>query len=156
MIMPVLKLDNNNMLYSCFPQEPEFVEDEIEIWLDSFGEKTCLFKDSLHYVLAVECAWVVNHCEIQANQADVCFPRLFFDYCLQKNSDESYLNHLFPDYNRNSICLSKTPCGNMKLEIWNVDPFAEPEVCEFRYSFNVSFHEFMEWWNQLMALDHLQ
>lgn len=148
-----MKLNDVVKLYCIFPEEPEYVEDEVEIWIDLSEEQICLFKDSLHYVIAAECAWVVNHCEIQNDQAETCFPKLFVDYCLNKNSDESYLNHLFPDYQGNTICLTKTPYGDMKLEIWRLDPFSDTPLCEIKYSFTVSLHDFMEWWNKLLSLD---
>lgn len=154
--MPTLKLGDGSMLYTCIPDEPEFVEDEIEIWLDSYGEKICLFKDSLHYVIAVECAWVVEHCEIQADEADICFPKLFFDYCLGKNSDESYLNYQFADYQSNTTWLTKPPSGDMIIEIWEIDPYNDNPICEQKYSFTVSYNDFMIWWNRLLAMDNLR
>lgn len=151
-MIPKLKLDSKSKLYVRIPKRPKFEEDEVEIWLDTSEEKICLFKDSLHYVLAMEGAWVVERC---GTQADVCFPRLFVDYCSGKTTDNSYLNHLLADYHKRSTWLTKTACGDITLEIWKLDAFSEPVICEFRYSFTISSHDFMEWWHQLMAMDHL-
>lgn len=158
---PILKLNRNSILYTCIPDEPVHAEDEIEIWLDSCNEKIYLFKDSLHYGLVYGCELFIEGCEIQDDEADICFPKLFFGHCLNWNKENSnkytsYLKHLFADYRHNSIWLTKTPSGDMVIEIWRIYPFNDNPICEQRYSFNVSSDDFMEWWNQLVAMDNLQ
>lgn len=149
--MSVLKLDNKSRLYICVPTEIEFVEDEVEIWLDATEEKICLFKDSFQHVLLTEAAWVVQHLETQAVSKNIFYPKLYVENCLGNSTDESYVDYLFSEYQYNTVWLTKNNNRDIVLEIWKIDAFSAPVLCERKFAFTISSDQFMNWWNQLVS-----
>ena len=147
-----LKLNTDSMLYTCVPQVPKFTDDEVEIWLYTSNEKLCIFKDSLNYVLFIESAHVVKQLEMHNTPASACFPKMFMDYCLGISADDSYLNHLFTEYQCMTSWITKKNNGELLFEIWKIDPFSTPALCELRYSYTISYDEFMKWWNQFFSI----
>ena len=150
-----LNLNNGSKLYACFPPEPAFTEDEVELWLCSSNEKYCIFKDSYHDVLLVESVHVIKYLETHIASANICFPKQFVDYCLGVNSDDSYINHLFAEYQDKTTWLTKCNNGNLSFEIWVTAPFSSPIVCKRCCSYMISFNEFLRWWNCLISLKSL-
>ena len=140
------------MLYTCVPQVPKFTDDEVEIWLYTSNEKLCIFKDSLNYVLFIESAHVVKQLEMHNTPAGACFPKMFMDYCLGISADDSYLNHLFTECQCMTSWITKKNNGELLFEIWEIDPFSTPALCELRYSYTISYDEFMKWWNQFFSI----
>lgn len=151
--MPTLKLDTNSRLYAFSSNIPMFTNDEVEIWLYSSNKNICIFKDSHHDVLLTESANVIEHLKTHNNPTNISFQRLFIDYCLGISTDDSYANHLFTEQQGISSWIIPKNDEQLLFEIWNIDPYSNPVLCELCCSYTILYEDFMKWWSQLISMN---
>ena len=152
--MMIYKISDEDYLEIRKPDIPQFVEDEIEIWLISPQREMCIFKDSFKDVLSTESNYVINSFKVQ-KPLKVCFTELYKKYWLE-HSENLYKDYLLFEFQDCLTWLSKEDNDNARLEIWEIDVFDANHKDINLFSDTFSSNGFIEWWDKILQMGNYE
>lgn len=152
----ILKLDNNSYLKIIIPDEPQFLPDDIEIWLITNDEKECIFHDSFSYSVLVDVKTVFEDFQngkLQKPNAQALFAPQYAKMIQSNALTHNLDKHLLFTRQKYMLWLSTDTHHDAILEFAKVDIEEDPITYTKSCLFSIDCDEFCRWMEQLLSFD---
>ncbi len=134
-----------------FPRQPQFVPDEIEIWLLTQNNNICIFRDSLQYVLLPDINRIMtrfrNH-EFDPSKISYCIQQ-YNNMCKMKPYDNMMFDYLLFENANVTTWIHEDSTYNVVLTIAHND--SKTDVKQFRMfsSYIIERNVFLKWFDMI-------